>query len=257
MLPPPHPFVRKIRTIRVDDERIGRSRLRRMLENEPDIDILAECADGNSALEAVHAHLPDLLFLDINMPGMDGFAVLDALGVESQPAAVVFVTAYDAHAVRAFDACALDYLLKPASQERLARALSRARTRLFAGLDAAAAVSSLSAAPAAESARFVVRSGGRVSFIAPSEIEWVEAAGNYAILHSGKHNHMMRETMSGLEAQLPAAIFMRVSRSAILNLRHVKELQASALGDAAILADGQRIHVTRSLREIAKRLSRL
>jgi two-component system, LytTR family, response regulator len=119
-----------ISTILVDDERVGRSRLRRLLEKEPDIEILSECGDGTAAFETMREHVPDLLFLDINMPGMDGFGVLEALGPERQPRAVIFVTAYDEHAVRAFEACALDYVLKPVSPDRLAKALTRVRERL-------------------------------------------------------------------------------------------------------------------------------
>jgi two-component system LytT family response regulator len=198
----------------------------------------------------VREHRPDLLFLDINMPEMDGFDVVDQLSPEAQPI-VIFVTAYDEHAVRAFDACALDYLLKPVSAERLSRALNRARTRL--AIPADAATPEREAPPGAT--RFVVRSGGRVSFVAADDIDWVEAAGNYAIFHVGKKNHMVRETMNGLEAQLPADRFMRVSRSAIVNLHRVKELSSAPGSDATILHDGQRVPFTRSVREIAERLA--
>lgn len=240
-----------LRVLLVDDERIGRTRLRLMLEREPDLEIVGECADGRTALNAVLHHHPDLLFLDINMPDMDGFEVLDRIDAEVQPM-VIFVTAYDEHAVRAFDACALDYLLKPVSPERLAKALNRARAQLAQPVE--------SHPPEKEehagAPRFVVRSGGRVSFVATEEIDWIEAAGNYAIFHVGKKNHMVRETMSGLEGQLPSDRFMRVSRSAIVNLGRVKELFNSPAGnDAAILADGQRVPFTRNAREIAERLA--
>ncbi len=255
-------MMKAIRTILADDERVGRSRLRRMLEKEADIEIVAECDSGHAALEAVLAHAPELLFLDINMPGMDGFDVLDALGPERQPGAVIFVTAYDAHAVRAFDACALDYLLKPASPERLGKALGRARERIRNRVaypsatlpPAIAAVEPANAPPQ----RFIVRGNGRLLFIAPEEIDWVEAAGNYTILHVGSFNHMIRETMSGMEAQLASDTFVRVSRSAIVNLRQVRELSVSAGNEnAAILRNGHRIPFTRSLREVADRLRAL
>lgn len=249
--------MKAIRTILVDDDRVGRSRLRRMLQTEPDIEVLAECSDGTAASQAMRDQVPELLFLDINMPGMDGFEVLEALGPGHQPRAVVFVTAYDEHAVRAFEACALDYMLKPVSRERLTKALARARERLrtttWAGEESLAAPGAFS-----HSHRFTVRSAGRMHFVAPDEIDWAEAAGNYVILHVGASNHMIRETMSGLEARLATADFLRVSRSAIVNLRRVKELSTSSDGDeAAILANGQRIRVTRSLREIAERLAAL
>ncbi len=242
-----------IRVILVDDERIGRTRLRMMLEREPDIQILAECSDGPAAVEAIREHNPDLVFLDINMPGMDGFGVLDRLAPERQPI-VIFVTAYDDHAVRAFEACALDYLLKPVAPERLARTLARVRKRL--ATEAAARPAAADAVAPSDLPRFVVRSRGRVSFVAAEDIDWVEAAGNYAIFHVGKLNHMVRETMTSLEGKLPAQTFMRVSRSAIVNLHRVKELVTSPTsGDAAVLEGGQHIPVTRNPREIAERLA--
>lgn len=241
----------KLRLLLADDERIARSRLRRLLEKEPDCEIVAECEDGPSTVAAVREHAPDLLFLDIQMPGQDGFGVLDELGAERQPE-VIFVTAYDEHAVRAFEACALDYLLKPTTGERLAKALDRARTRLAAGRPAPPPQ------PPPGAHRFTVRSGGHISFVAAEEIDWVEAAGNYAILHVGKSNHMIRETMGALESQLPPDEFLRVNRSAIVNLRRVKELYSSPTGEhAAILHDGQRLSLTRPLREAAERLSAL
>jgi two-component system, LytTR family, response regulator len=260
--------MKRIRTILVDDERVGRARLRRLLEKESDIEVVSECADGPSAVRAVQEHHPDLLFLDMRMPGMDGFDVLDALGPEQNRIAVIFVTAYDKHAVRAFEACALDYLLKPASPERLAKAVARARARIQSERDLTPAGSlqvALEASPThARSAavtaphRFAVRSAGRISFVAPDEIDWIEAAGNYAILHTGAANHMIRETMSALEAQLPDTAFLRVSRSAIVNLQRVKELRATTGAEhEAILTTGARVPITRSWREVADRLSQL
>jgi two-component system, LytTR family, response regulator len=249
--------MKPIRILLVDDERIGRSRLRRTLERDPDLQVVAECADGAAAIEAVREHHPDLCFLDINMPGMDGFDVLDSLRPEDQPA-VIFVTAYDEHAVRAFEAAALDYLLKPVSPERLKKTLDRARARLAEGVSSAADSSSERGGGGAGTPRFVVRSGGRVSFVSVEEIDWIEAAGNYAIFHVGNKNHIVRETMSGLETQLPADRFMRVSRSTIVNLSRVKELCSQPVGNhAAVLVDAQRVPITRSLREVADRLSAL
>jgi len=255
--------MKRIRILLVDDETIGRSRLRRMLERDPELEVVAECADGAAAIEAVREHRPDLCFLDINMPGMDGFDVLDNLSSADQPA-VIFVTAYDEHAVRAFEAAALDYLLKPVAAERLKKTLDRARARLAVGTSpasdpsAAGAPANGSGETPAAMARFVVRSGGRVSFVSVEEIDWIEAAGNYAIFHVGNKNHMVRETMSGLETRLPADRFMRVSRSTIVNLRRVKELCSLPVGNhAAVLLDAQRVPITRSLREVADRLSAL
>lgn len=242
-----------IHVLLVDDERIGRTRLRVMLEREPDLKIVGECSDGSAAIDAIHEHDPDLVFLDINMPGVDGFEVLDRLNPRHRPI-VIFVTAYDEHAVRAFEASALDYLLKPVAPERLARTLARVRERLALEAPARAGATGREETPAPP--RFVVRSRGRTSFVAADEIDWVEAAGNYAIFHVGKLNHMVRETMTALEAQLPPEHFLRVSRSAIVNLQRVKELVSSpAGGDSAVLADGQHIPVTRNPREVAERLA--
>jgi two-component system LytT family response regulator len=246
----------KLRAIIVDDERMARTRLRRMLENDPDVEIVAECADGLAAVAAVQEESPDLLLLDIQMPGMDGFGVLEALGAERTPE-VVFVTAYDEHAIRAFEEHALDYLMKPVSPERFTKMLARVRERrTHAQRDQESLLEMLAQRKAeARGTRLVVRSGERTTFVSPEEIDWVEAAGNYAILHLGKRTHILRETMSGLESQLPGEMFCRVSRSAILNLRRVQELQSLSAGDhVAILADGQRIGISRSLREVEERL---
>jgi two-component system LytT family response regulator len=247
----------KLRTIIVDDERMARTRLRRLLEKESDFEVVAECADGATALEAVRKHTPDVLLLDVQMPGMDGFEMLDAIEPEHTPV-VIFVTAFDQHAVRAFEAHALDYVSKPASAERLHKALDRVRERLKQSSATPQSLLDLLAerrAGASRAARLIVRAGERTIFVSPDEIDWVEAAGNYAILHLGKQSHILRETMSALEAQLPADSFLRVSRSAILNLRRVKERQTVMPGEhVAILLDGQRVTITRTLREIEERL---
>ncbi len=246
-----------IRVTIVDDERVGRSRLRRLLEVESDVEIVGECGDGPSALSTIREEAPDIVLLDISMPGVNGFDVLDALGPQHQPPVVIFVTAHDEHAVRAFEACALDYLLKPVSPERLAKALTRARQQLpVARVRATGALAE--SAPQLHAQRFVVRSGGRVSFVAHEEIDWVEAAGNYAILHVGPQNHMLRETMSALEAKLADSDFLRISRSAIVNLRRVKELKTVFGGEtAAVLLDDQRVAFTIAPRDLAARLAAL
>jgi two-component system, LytTR family, response regulator len=242
----------KLRTIIVDDERIARQRLRGLLAKENGLEIVAECADGVATVQAVREHLPDLVFLDIKMPGMDGFDVVEALDDVDQPA-IVFVTAFDKHAVHAFETCALDYLLKPVSAARLAKTLARVRDHLErSGGRSAAARPKI---PSDQFRRFSVRSGQRTSFIAPEEIDWIEADGNYAILHVGTQNHLLRETMATLETRLPAREFVRVSRSAILHLNRVKEIQTHINGHhSAFLSNGQRVVITRGAREIGKRV---
>jgi two-component system LytT family response regulator len=242
----------KLRALIVDDERIARRRLRRLLAGEPTVEVIGECADGPSAVQATTAERPDVIFLDVQMPGMDGFDMLDALGVEREPL-VVFVTAFDEHAVRAFEACAVDYLLKPVSPERLAQTLGRVRIRL--------AERHSPGVPGGESERLpwrtAVRSNGRVTMVSAEEIDWIESAGNYAIIHCGAQNHILRQTTSALEASLPAGHFLRVNRSAIVNLRSVKEVCWPTDGDAlAILNDGQRVPITRGGPEIRRRLLR-
>jgi two-component system LytT family response regulator len=201
-----------------------------------------------------------LVLLDVQMPGMDGFEVLRALDQKRLPA-IVFVTAYDQHAVRAFEARALDYLLKPTSRARLSEALRRARERLAANSAADTVPQALRdflaerEATAGRVRRLVVRTGERITFVSADEIDWIEAAGNYVVLHVGKQTHILRDTMNALEAQLPGDSFLRVSRSAILNLRRVKELQSVMPGEhVAILVEGQRVAITRSLREVEERL---
>ena len=246
----------------VDDELLARERLRQLLSGEADVQIVAECADGHAAVEAVRQYAPDLLLLDVQMPGMDGFETLRSLDPKHLPA-VVFVTGFDQHAVHAFETRAVDYLLKPTTRARLRESLARVREKLASKEAPAALPQALldllaererSTAPS-RTRRLVVRTGERVMFIGTEDVDWVEAAGNYAILHVGSTTHIVRETMGSLEEQLCREAFMRVSRSAILNLRRVKELQSVAPGDhLAILSGGQRVPMTRSIREVEERL---
>jgi len=250
----------KIRTLLVDDEPLARERLRRLLSEEPDVEIVAECAEGASAVEQTLFHRPNLLLLDIQMPGMDGFGVLRELAAtQAHLPAIVFITAYDEHAVRAFENCALDYLLKPVSRIRLQKTLTRVRE--LSAHEPATVSQTLRAllseleGGAATRRRLAVRVGDHTEFVAVEQIDWVEAAGNYVILHVGPKTHIQRDTMAAMEASLPARAFLRVSRSAIVNLRKVKELRSiSATQNTAILHDGQSIAVTRSLREVEERM---
>ena len=240
----------KLRTIIVDDERILRQRLRRILSNEAEIEIVEECADGREALAAVERLQPDLLLLDIGLQGMSGFDVLHALGKRRLPL-IVFVTAFDEFAIRAFEACAVDYLLKPSSPARIHNMLTRVREQLalLRGLPPEVEV------PASSGRRFSVRSGQRTTFITPDQIDWIEASSNYVILHVGGENHFLREGMTSLGKELLESDFLRVSRSAIVRIDRVKAVHTSAGGrHSIILTNGQCVPVTRSIRELEARL---
>jgi two-component system LytT family response regulator len=241
----------KLRTVIVDDEHIARQRLRRLLAREAEIEIIAECGNAAEALAAVEEDSPDLLLLDIQMPGANGFDVVERLDTARRPA-VVFVTAFDRHAVHAFETCAIDYLLKPVAPARLAKTLARVRTSLLQIRTQTATPREMARR---HQRRFFVRSGAHTAFIAPNEIDWIEACGNYAILHVGPRNHFLRETMSALETLLPPHDFLRVSRSAILHLDRVKEVHTANGGHHfALLKNGQRVSFTRSVREVTSRL---
>jgi len=197
----------------------------------------------------VREHQPDLVLLDIKMPDMNGFDVVHALEPCDRPA-IVFVTAFDNHAVHAFETCALDYLLKPVAAARLGKTLMRVRHHVRSAASSASPPLTANANP-----RFSVRCGYRTTFIAPEQIDWIEACGNYAILHVDGQNHLLRETMARLETMLRSAGFMRVSRSAIVRLSRIKEIQTTPTGHHfAVLDSGIRVCVTKSIREVAARL---
>ncbi len=229
----------KIRVLIADDEPLAIDRLRRLLADETGVEIVAECADGHEVVEALRQCAPDAAFLDIRMPGMDGFEAVEKFAPSCLPW-IIFLTAHREHALRAFEARALDYLLKPVSRSRLREALSRVRERLSGagGLER----------------RLAVRDGDKVAFVSAGEIDWIEAAGNYALLHSGARTHILRETMTALEDLLPAEFFARVSRGAIVNLSRVAELQSDEGSGELLLHGGARIPVKRPLREIERRL---
>ncbi len=247
----------KIRTLLVDDEPLGRDRIRTLLASEPDIEIVGEAEDGESAVERIAALKPDLVFLDIQMPGLDGFGVLRQL--KGHMPLIVFVTAYDQHAIRAFEEHALDYLLKPARPARLKDAVQRARERLATQTPLTLPPQLLEllnqrGAERPKVTRFPVRTNERTTFIKVSAVDWIEAAGNYVILHVGKETHILRDTLAALEEQLPTN-FLRVSRSAVVNLDRVRELQSMAAGEhVVLLQDGRQIPMTRGIREVEERL---
>jgi two-component system LytT family response regulator len=247
----------KIRALIVDDEPLARERIRILSRDEPDLEILAECADGMKALEQIERQNPSLLFLDVQMPEMDGFEVLQKIPAEKLPI-VIFTTAFDQHAVRAFDAHALDYLLKPFKPARFKEALQRVRHQM-AGEHAGATRGLLEmlAERSAEThiSRLAVKTSEKILFVAVNDIDSIESAGNYVVIHVGKENHILRETLNGLETKLPSKKFLRISRAAIVNLERVKELQPMFKGESVvILKNGRTIPTTRSAREIQEKL---
>ena len=226
-----------IRALVVDDEPLARASLRVLLACDPEVDVAGECGSGDAALAAVRELRPQLLFLDAQMPGLDGFDVLERLGAAAPPA-IVFVTAYDQYALRAFEAGALDYLLKPFDDARFGQALARAKARVA---QAASAVR----APA----RIAVKSGRQVLFLAPGDIDWIESADYCVALHVGSHTHVLRRSMAAIEAEFEDAGFCRVHRTAIVNLARVAGLETDADGEAeVVLAGGRRLPLSRRCR---------
>ena len=287
--------VAAVRVLIVDDEPLARDCMRLALRSVPGVNIVAECGDGASAVEAIRRHTPDVVFLDVQMPGLDGFAVLDRIGATAMPV-VVFVTAFDSHAIRAFEVHALDYVLKPFPDERLVAALDRARAAIqerrngelgrrlaefvqqwqtgsvaggaatLAGtpthrsssiggnaerLDASMETDEdLSEPPRAAASsyigRFAVRSDGRVRFVAATDVDWIEADGNYMVLHVGEAQHRLRASLAGLTEGLDPKRFVRIHRSVIVNVERIREVQPWFGGDyIAILRTGAKLRVSR------------
>jgi two-component system, LytTR family, response regulator len=249
----------KIRILIVDDEPLAREKLVELLADEPEIEILGECGDGLQAVSAIESQRPDLVLLDVQMPELDGFGVLEAVGEREMPV-VIFITAYDQYALRAFEAHALDYLLKPFDRERLRKALNRARRQLDrerAGEINQQLVALLRDLKAREQTleRLVIKAGGRVFFLRVEEIDWIEAAANYVKLHAGREAHLLRETMSSLEAKLDPAKFIRIHRSVIVNIERIKVLQPLFHGEYAVtLLDGTQLTLSRGFREKLQQL---
>jgi two-component system LytT family response regulator len=228
-----------MRVVIVDDEPIAREGVRTQLLREPEVEIVAECGDGLEAVETIRELLPDLVFLDVQMPGMDGFEVVQTLGVEAMPA-VVFVTAYDKYALQAFEVNAVDYLLKPFDSERFQKAFQRARLeiqRKTAETINEKLVALLESMRPQHRylERLVVKSGGRIFFLPVSEIDWIESADNYVNLHSGRESHLIRETLTSLETKLNPEEFLRIRHSAIVNVKKIKELHPLFKGEYEIV----------------------
>jgi two-component system, LytTR family, response regulator len=239
----------RIRTLIVDDEPLARSSLAVLLRLDPEIEILGECCSGAEALAQIRTSKPDLIFLDVQMPECDGFDVLEKLGADLPPA-IVFVTAYDQYALRAFDAGALDYLLKPFDDTRLTRALERAKRHITRNTGQS------QTSPRAMQ-RWAIKNAGSISFVNVPEIDWIEAADYYACLHVGPKTHLLRRSMSELERELPAPSFCRIHRSTIVSLDRVQGLKLSAAGEyEVLLMDGTRLPLSRRYRkQLQSRLS--
>ena len=241
------------RILIVDDEPLARERIRTLLAERTDVETVGECRDGQEAVEAIHSLAPDLVFLDVQMPELDGFGVIEAVGAEAMPA-VIFVTAYDQHALRAFEVHALDYLLKPFDIERFNEALDRALRLLDHRSDAvsqklARLLDDLGTAPS-HLDRLMIKSRARIYFVRVDEIDWIEAAGNYLRLHTGTDTHLLRQTMTRMEDQLDPNQFIRIHRSTIVNVDRVKELQSLFSGDYEVtLTDGTKLTLSRSYRD--------
>jgi len=230
-----------IRALIVDDEALARERVRTLLAAASGVTIIGECTGGRDAVASILDNLPDLVFLDVQMPDLDGFQVLEAVGDDHLPA-IVFVTAYDEYALRAFDVHAVDYLLKPIEPERFARTLDHVREGLGNRSDRLEALLDALATRDLPLDRLVIRTRGKVSFLKPSEIDWVEADGKHVKLHAGRETHVVRQQLKRLEPRLAPHGFVRVHRSAIVNVDRIKELEPWFHGEyVVILKDGTKL----------------
>jgi two-component system, LytTR family, response regulator len=248
-----------MRALIVDDEPLARRTIRRFLAKKTDVEVVAECGDGESAVRAIENMRPDLVFLDVQMPEMDGFQVLGSVGADEMPI-TIFVTAYDRFALRAFDANAIDYLLKPVSQERFERALVRAQQRIAQHLsqeEMRRLLSSLQKLSAAQqyAKRLAIPKNGRIVFVDTKNIDWIEAEGSYVRLHVGNRQHEFRATLTEIEGKLCPADFLRIHRSTIVNIQRIKEIQPWFHGyHRVLLEDGTELRMSRYQEEIARRL---
>jgi len=248
-----------IRTVIADDEGLALKKLRIFLNSESGVNVVSECQDGKQAVEAVQTYRPDLLFLDIQMPDLDGFEVLGQIPEQQMPI-VIFTTAYDRYAIRAFEAHALDYLLKPFNQARLHRALERARNELLKSHEEGVKSRILDLLNATKSEsksfqRLVIRTAGRVVFLDLNEIDWIEAAANYVRIHTGKDSYLLREGIGHMTAKLDPARFVRIHRSFIVNVNRIRELQPCDNGEyIAVLRSGKELSCSRGCRSELQRL---
>lgn len=241
-----------MRVLIAEDEPLARDRIRSLLENEGDVEITAECADGRSTVDAIREHEPDLVFLDVSMPELNGFEVIQEIGAAEMPP-VIFVTAFDHFAVQAFDAHAVDYVLKPFDEDRFRTAVDRGRDamtqRTNGTLDQRLSDLLQGLARPNYLERLAVKSQGKIIFLKTSDVQWIAAEGNYARLHSGKRSFLMRETMSNLESRLDPDRFIRIHRSTIVSTDAIAELEPLFQGDyVVVLRDGTRLTSSRGYR---------
>jgi two-component system LytT family response regulator len=247
-----------LRALIVDDEPLARTALLRLLKPDRDISVIGQCGDGESAVQAIQQMRPDLVFLDVQMPEMDGFQVVESVGIDQMPV-TIFVTAFDHYAIRAFDANAVDYLLKPFASDRLSRALARARERYQGRQDQEAAQRLFSLLGSRYQSDYVQRltvaSGGRIQFISVADIDWIEAEGNYARLHVGRRVYDVRETLQALMEKLDPREFIRIHRSTIVNIRRIREVQPWFQGShIVLLQSGEELRMSRYQRDAVERL---
>jgi two-component system, LytTR family, response regulator len=240
-----------IRTVVVDDEPLARRRILSLLKADSSFEVLAECADGVSGIRAITEHKPDLVFLDVQMPGTDGFGVLEAVAPVHLPA-VIFVTAHDQYAVKAFDAHAVDYLLKPFKRDRFMESVLRAKQAILKRSDASdeEKILSLLRRISRDRGRVVIRTNGKLVFLQSSQIEWIEAAGNYVRVHAGPRLFSVRDRISDFEQTLAPDSFVRIHRSVIVNLDAVSEMQSCGGGEyVVVLRSGKELPLGRTYRE--------
>ncbi len=250
--------MKKIRTLIVDDESLARDRLRQLLQNEPEVEIIGECSHGQTAVATIQKKSPELVFLDVQMPELDGFGVIKSIGAGSGPV-IVFVTAHDKFALRAFEIHAVDYLLKPFDRERFQKALHRAFEQVKQHENStlierqAALIAELKSPKTAD--RLAVKSGGHVVWLNLDEVDWIGSADNYAELHVGPKSHLLRETLAALEARLEAKKFVRISRSVIVNAQRIKSLKRLFYGGWEVtLQTGAKLTLSRRCRDKLRQL---
>lgn len=251
-----------IRALIVDDEALARGRIRKALADEPDLEIVGECSNGPEAITFLREQRPDLVFLDVQMPEVSGFDVLRALPSDEHPA-VIFVTAHDQHAIQAFETQALDYLLKPFTRERIRKAVGRVREQLEARSGADTVRHPEAGLKTAQQgsawlSRFAVKVEDRTLFVKVTDVHYIESASNYVVLCLAAEKHILRETMSNLETILSPNLFLRISRSVMVNLDRVREVQPGIRGEHVVILDNNiRLVMTRGLKEVRERLQYL